>query len=77
MKWFILEWNGLDNDIDLYDFESAKEDIAEVWEEASEDLHNFSSILVMNAERLRNLLKAAEPFQTEVKRGAQDNDAHG
>ena len=55
---------------------SGKTDIAEVWEEASEDLHNFSSILVLNSQRLRNLLKAAEPFQIHLKGGAQDNDEH-
>ena len=76
MNWYILEWNPLDDDVDLYEFETDKTDIAEVWEEASEDLHNFSSILVMNGERLRNLLKAAEPFQTHLKGGAQDNDEH-
>ena len=73
MKWFILEWNGLDNDIALYEFESATDDIAEVWEEAAEDLHNFSSILVMDSQRLANLLHAVSDFQKEYKGGEQDH----
>jgi hypothetical protein len=73
MNWFILEWNGLDNDIDLYEFESAKEDIAEVWEEASEDLHDFSAILVMDSQRLSNLFRAVSDFTKTIKGGEQKN----
>lgn len=73
MKWFILEWNAIDNAIDLYEFESAKDDLAEVWEEASQDLHNFSSILVMDSQRLANFFQAVSDFQKEHKGGEQDH----
>ena len=72
MKWFVLEWNGLDDGIDLYELESAQTDIAEVWEEVAEDLHTFSSILVMDSQRLSNLFQAVSAFQKEHK-GGQDN----
>jgi hypothetical protein len=56
MKWRVLEWNALDNDVDLYEWESSKTDPAEVWEEVSEELHNFASVLVMDEERFQNFI---------------------
>lgn len=62
-KWHVLEWNALDNGIELYTWESAKTDPAEVWEEVSEGLHNFASVLVMDKERLQNLIRAVESLK--------------
>jgi hypothetical protein len=73
MSWYILEWNALDNDIDLYEIESAKDNIGEVWEEVSEDLHNYSSVLVMDSQRLANLIQAISDFQKEHTGGKQTN----
>ena len=66
-KWFVLEWCGMDNDIDLYEWESAKNDEAEVWEEVRESAHNWESFLVMDKERLNNLLRAVESLQKTTK----------
>jgi hypothetical protein len=67
MNWYVLEWNGLDNGIDLYEFESAKEDVAEVWDEVTEGLHQYSSILVMDRSRLENLFAAVDSMKQVMK----------
>ena len=72
-KWFVLEWCGMDNDIDLYEWESAKRDEAEVWEEVRESAHNWESFLVMDKERLRNLFQAVESLRKTMKGGERDN----
>lgn len=69
-KWYVLEWNALDNDIDLYVWESAKTDIADVWEEIGEKLHNFASVLVMDEDRFQNLIKAVK----NLKGGKESNE---
>lgn len=73
MTWHVLEWNALDNDIALYEWETAKTDIAEVWEEVGESLHNYGNVLVMDDERFLSFLKAVEPFQNRLKGGKQGN----
>ena len=59
-KWHVLEWNALDNDMDLYVWESEKSDPADVWEEIGTGLHNFTSVLVMDEERFGNFIGAVE-----------------
>ena len=66
-RYFVLEWNALDDSIDLYDFESEKEDISEVYEEIAEGLHNYSNVLIMEKKRLDNLFKAVESFKEYLK----------
>ena len=69
-NWHILEWNSLDNDIDLYVWVSEKSEPADVWEEIGEELHNFASVLVMDEGRFQNLLKAVE----NLKGGKECNE---
>lgn len=73
MNWYILEWNALDDSIDIYEWPTEKSDISEVWEEVSESLHNYSNILVMDSARLNNLFNAVEGFQENTKGGEQGN----
>jgi len=63
VKWYVLEWNALDNGIELYAWESDKTDVAEVWEEVGEGLHNYASVLVMDEGRLQNLVRAVESLK--------------
>ena len=59
-KWHVLEWNALDNGIDLYAWDTEKTDPADVWEEVCEGLHNFASALVMDEERFGNFISAVK-----------------
>ena len=72
-KWFVLEWNGLDAEVALYEWPSSKRDEAEVCDEVGESLHNFSSFLLMDYSRLRNMLKAISAFRDENKHGEPRN----
>ena len=69
VTWYVLEWNGLDDRIDLYEAESEQEDAALVYEEVAEDLHNFSSILLMDKEKLEALFKAVDGLKRQMKGG--------
>jgi hypothetical protein len=73
MNWYVLEWNALDDRIDLYEWPSEETDISQVWEEVGESLHNCANVLVMDNDRLRNLFQAVNAFQNEHKGGKQDN----
>lgn len=72
-KWFVLEWNALDDEVALNEWLSSKSDEAAVCEEIGEGLHNFSSFLLMDYPRLRNMLKAVSAFQAENKHGRPRN----
>ena len=69
IKWHVLEWNALDDGIDLYVWESEKTDAADVWEEIGEGLHNFASALVMDEERFGNFIGAVEKLLKGGYRG--------
>jgi hypothetical protein len=64
-KWFVLEWNGLDDDIDLYLHESEATEESDVYEEL--DLHNYSNALLMDELKLRNFLKSVDVFKAECE----------
>lgn len=68
-KWYVLEWNALDNDMDLYVWESEKSAPADVWEEIGEGLHNFASVLVMDEERFGNFIGAVDKLLKGRYRG--------
>jgi hypothetical protein len=68
-RWYVLEWNALDYRIELYEFESRNKEQSEAFEEISEDLHNYSSILLMDKKHLHALFKAVRDFHKRMKRG--------
>jgi hypothetical protein len=65
MKYFILEWNGLNDEIGLYEYETKTEDIALVYEEI--DLSNYSNALVLDLSKLKSFLKAVEVFRAKIE----------
>ena len=67
MKYYVLEWNALDDRIELYPFSSRSKDIAVGYEEASEELHNYSSILLMDNKKLRNLINAIDSIKNNLE----------
>jgi len=67
--WYVLEWNALDYRIELYRFQSRSREQSEAYEEISEELHNYSSILLMEKKQLRNLFKAVLNFRKTMKGG--------
>jgi len=67
--WYVLEWNALDYRIELYRFQSRSNEQSEAYEEISEELHNYSSVLLMEKKRLRNLFKAILDFRKTMKGG--------
>jgi len=69
--YYILEWNALDDDIGLYEFKTDKTDEAEIYEELSEGLHNYSNILILDRERLENLFKAVDSLKKKLYKEAQ------
>jgi len=69
MKYYVLEWNALDDRIDLYDFQSKSNDIAQVYEEVSEELHNYAFVLVMDKKKLANLIDAVDNIKKKLKLG--------
>ena len=71
--WYVLEWNALDDDIDLFVWDTTKTDEAEVWEEVGEGLHNWSNFLVMNEKRLLNLFRVVAALQELLRGGSMNN----
>ncbi|MDD4869554.1 MAG: hypothetical protein PHR77_03250 [Kiritimatiellae bacterium] len=67
--WYVLEWNALDYQIELYKYQSRSNEQSEAYEEILEELHNYSSILLMEEKRLRNLFKAVLDFRKIMKGG--------
>lgn len=68
-KWYVLEWNALDDAVELHEWQSTTKDQAEMWEEVAEECHNLSGTLLMDAKRLGNFLKAVRRFQKQMKGG--------
>jgi len=64
MRYHILEWNSLDDEIQMYDFESDKE-ISEVYEEL--ELHNFSNVLIMEKKKVKKFFKAVASYKKYLK----------
>lgn len=78
MNYYILEWNILNDSIELYEFQSKKHDIAEVYEEISEELHNFSSVLVMNLKQMGSLFDAVATMKRNLKKQVKGGfEKHG
>lgn len=70
-KWYVLESNALDDRLELYEFTSRHAEQGDVFEEISEELHSYSSILLMDQERLNNLFMAVDTIRQTIlaKRG--------
>ena len=62
---FVLEWCGLDDNIDLYPHKTAKKEISEIYEELN--LHNFSNALIMEEKQFKNFLKAVILIISKLK----------
>lgn len=63
-KYYILEWCGLDDNIELFEIESDKE-IAAIYEEFDNELSCYEQVLVMDKERFGNFLNAVKKFEAE------------
>ena len=58
MKWYVLEMSALDDRIELYEWETEKTDRGEIWEEVSDALRQYSSIILIDDEQLDVLTRS-------------------
>jgi len=58
MKWYVLEMSALDDRIELYEWETEKTDRGEIWEEVSDAVRQYSSIILIDDEQLDVLTRS-------------------